>query len=315
MARYQHALVTGGAGFIGSHLARCLLDEGMAVTVLDDLSVGTRERVDPRARFVDGDVRKRDDVRMALDGVDCVFHLAARVTIRGSFEAARDDADVNLLGTITVANAIDPDRVGHLTLASSMAVYAEGLPGVPVREDHPQEPISPYGVSKWAAERVVRQLVEPRGVRCSVVRYFNTYGPGQTYTPYVGVITIFVTRLLRGEPITIFGDGQQCRDFVHVDDIVQGTVRTLHGPPGTYNLGTGVGTTVNEVAALLVERLAPGTVPRHGPEQSGELRYSVADIGAARRATGYAPAGRLEARLGDVVAEITAAAGRPPRKS
>src|SRR5262249_48756338 len=136
------------------------------------------------------------------------------------------------------------------------------------------------------------------------LRYFNTFGPGQTYTPYVGVITIFVTRLLRGEPITILGDGEQQRDFVHVDDIVAGTIATPGRPPGTFNLGTGCGTSVNQLAAMLIDRLAPSQRPVHAPTQPGELRYLVADIGAARVALGFAPTRSLQRDLDNVIASI-----------
>ncbi len=300
----RHALVTGGAGFIGSRLTRALLDRGLGVTVLDDLSMGRRDRVDPRATFVLGDVRQRDAVERALKGVDAVFHLAARVTIRGSADEYIDDADRNLMGTLSLVRSIDPSRVRHMTFASSMAVYGEGRPGTAVGEDHVQEPLSPYGVSKWAAERIARQVLEPLGVRFTALRFFNTFGPGQTYTPYVGVVTIFVTRLLSGKPPVILGDGEQTRDFVHVDDIVAGVIASLDGPPGTYNLGSGRGTTVNEVAALLIARLAPGLVAARAPANAGELRYSVADIGRARSALGYAPTRSLQTHVAEVIEHV-----------
>jgi UDP-glucose 4-epimerase len=132
----------------------------------------------------------------------------------------------------------------------------------------------------------------------------NTFGAGQTYTPYVGVITIFVTRLLRGERIAIFGDGEQQRDFVHVDDIAAGTMATVGRTPGTYNLGTGKGTSLNQLATLLLDKLAPGIVPVYQPPQPGELRFSVADIAAARRSLGYAPQRTLAADIDSVIADI-----------
>jgi UDP-glucose 4-epimerase len=308
--RFRRALVTGGAGFIGARLVRGLLDRGLDVTVLDNLSVGTADRVDPRARLVTGDIRRTADLAPALEGVDCVFHLAARVAIRASVDGFVDDADTNLMGTVTLLSALDPMRVGHFTLASSMAVYAEGRPDRPIDEEHLQEPISPYGVSKWAAERIAAQVLAQKGIRCTVTRYFNTFGPGQTYTPYVGVVTIFATRLLNGEPIVIFGDGEQTRDFVHVDDIVSGTIATLDGPTGIYNLGTGRGTTVNEVARLLVSRLAPGAEIKYAAAQPGELRCSIADIERARKALGYEPSRSLATGLDDVLADIKDRASR-----
>ena len=217
MTTWSHALVTGGAGFIGSHLTRALLADGRRVTVLDNLSVGRREAVPDGARFVHGDVRDEAAVNDALSGVDCVFHLAAQVTIRGSFDRFHEDLETNVMGTARLLRAVDRTRVKWFTLASSMAVYADAESPAPIDESHPTRPLSPYGVGKLAAEDVSRQVLEARGIPFTAVRYFNTYGPGQTYTPYVGVLTIFITRLLRGESITIFGDGEQQRDFIHVE--------------------------------------------------------------------------------------------------
>jgi UDP-glucose 4-epimerase len=183
-----------------------------------------------------------------------VFHLAAQVTIRGSFDRFYEDLDTNVMGTAQLLRAVDPARVKWFTLASSMAVYADAPSPAPITEAHATVPISPYGIGKLAAEGVSRQILEGRGIPFTAVRYFNTFGPGQTYTPYVGVITIFTTRLLKGESITVFGDGEQQRDFVHVDDIAAGTLSTAGRQPGTYNLGTGRGTSLNELASLLRPR-------------------------------------------------------------
>ncbi len=300
----SHALVTGGAGFIGSGLTRALLAEGRQVTVIDNLSVGRREAVPEGARFVHGDIRDAHAVADALRDVDCVFHLAAQVTIRGSFDRFYEDLDTNVMGTARLLKALDPAQVKWFTLASSMAVYADATSPAPVDESHATRPLSPYGVAKLTAEAVSGQVLEGRGIPFTTVRYFNTFGPGQTFTPYVGVITIFVTRLLRGESITIFGDGEQQRDFIHVDDIVAGTMATPGRPPGTYNLGTGRGTSLNRLAAILIDRLAPGHRPGYAPAQAGELRYSVANIEAARRALAFSPTRTLEHDLNDVVASV-----------
>ncbi len=304
MTQFGHALVTGGAGFIGSHLTRTLLGADRKVTVLDNLSVGRREAVPEGARFIHGDIRDERAVIEALADVDCVFHLAAQVTIRGSFDRFYEDLDSNVMGTARLLRAIDPAAVKWFTLASSMAVYADASSPAPIPESHATIPISPYGIGKLAAEGVARQILEARSVPFSAVRYFNTFGPGQTYTPYVGVITIFVTRLVGGQAITVFGDGEQQRDFVHVDDISAGTMATVGRAPGTYNLGTGRGTSLNQLADLLIRRLAPGQHPGHAPAHAGELRYSVADISAARTALGYQPTRSLQADLDEVVADI-----------
>ena len=303
-ANWSHALVTGGAGFIGSHLARALLVQGRRVTVLDNLSVGRREVVPDGARFIHGDIRDDTAVADALRDVDCVFHLAAQVTIRGSFDRFDEDLDINVMGTAKILRAVDPSRVKWFTLASSMAVYADAPSPAPIDESHPTRPLSPYGVGKLAAEGIARQILESRGVPFTAARYFNTFGPGQTYTPYVGVLTIFVTRLLRGESITIFGDGEQQRDFIHVDDIVAGTMATPGRSPGTYNLGTGAGTSLNTLASMVIDRLAPAEKPQYAPPHAGELRYSVANIGAARAALGFEPRRSLTRDIDHVIAAV-----------
>jgi nucleoside-diphosphate-sugar epimerase len=304
VSTFTHALVTGGAGFIGSTLTRALLNAGHRVTVLDNLSVGRPEQIDPRARFVEGDVRDRTAVGVALAGVDVVYHLAAQVTIRGSFDRFYEDLDTNLMGTATLLREVDPARVRWFVLASSMGVYADAPAPVPISEQHTTEPQSPYGIGKLAAERLAAQVLGLRGIPLTTLRYFNTFGPGQAYTPYVGVLTIFVTKLLSGESLVIFGDGDQRRDFVHVDDIVAGTMAAPGRPPGTYNLGTGKATSLNQLAALAIAHTGSKAMPRYDVARPGELRYSIADITAARTALGYCPRRTLADGLPAIVADI-----------
>ena len=300
----QHALVTGGAGFIGSRLVNKLLDHGFRVNVLDNLSVGTRSAIDLQAHFVEGDVRRREDVKLALNGIDCVFHLAAQVTIRSSLKMFYEDVDTNLMGTLNLIRCLDPKAVRHFVLASSMAVYADSKAPKPIPESYPQEPISPYGTSKLAAERICNQVLDQMKIPFFALRYFNTFGPGQAFTPYVGVITIFITSLLQGDKPVIFGDGEQRRDFVHVEDIVEGTIKSLCGPPGVYNLGTGRATSVKEMAKMLIERIRPDIQPVFTRAQPGELRFSVADINAAASKLGYHPKRSLEADIDSVINSI-----------
>jgi UDP-glucose 4-epimerase len=296
--------VTGGAGFIGARLTTALLDRGARVTVLDDLAVGRREQVDPRAQLIVGDVRDPSAVTAALAGVETVFHLAAQVTIRGSFERFYDDLDTNLMGTANLLRHAEPAALRWFVLASSMGVYADAPSPAPIAEGHSAEPISPYGIGKLAAERVAAQILGMHGIPLTVLRYFNTFGPGQAYTPYVGVLTIFITRLLAGQPPVVFGDGEQQRDFVHVDDIVAGTMAAPGRTPGTYNLGTGRGTSLNQLAALVIERLGPGLAALHEAARPGELRFSVADVRAARRELGFNPTRTLASALDEVIADI-----------
>lgn len=301
--RFRRALVTGGAGFIGHHLAGALLRRGLEVTVLDDLSMGRRENVPEGARFVQGDVRDPEVVTVALSGVDCVFHEAAIVSIRASVEGFVRDADVNLVGTLNVLQCMADSGVKKAVLASSMAVYADSPRPVPLREDAPIGPISPYGVAKLASEHYWLLMSGHFGLDATVLRYFNTYGPNQTLTPYVGVITIFINRLLRGEAPVVYGDGEQRRDFVHVDDVVAANLAVLDAAAAgrTFNVGTGHATSVNDIARELVARLAPGLSPRHASPVEGEMRNAVADASALSEATGWKPA-RPEPDFDQVVA-------------
>jgi UDP-glucose 4-epimerase len=296
----HHALVTGGAGFIGARLCSMLVERGLAVTVLDDLSMGVRERVPSGARLMVGDIRDPGAVQNALDGVDVVFHLAARVTIRGSTGAGLfDDYSVNLGGTVQLLAALPGSRVRKLIFASSMAVYADATS--PLAEDAPTVPISPYGASKLAAEHYCRAICEAHDIDQISLRYFNTWGPGQTPTPYVGVVTIFVDRVLRGQAPIVFGDGAQTRDFVHVDDVARATVAAMDADlqHAVLNVGTGAGTTVRELAVRLCELADPRLTPEHAPAHAGELRWSVADLARVRAALAWEPTRPLD--LGEVL--------------
>jgi UDP-glucose 4-epimerase len=285
------ALVTGGAGFIGSHLVAALIARGLSVRVLDDLSVGTRERVPQGARLLVGDLRDRAVLAEALAGVEVVFHLAGRVTIRGSADDFIGDFEVNLGGMVALLDALRGTRVTKLVFASSMAVYAESDDARPVAESHPTEPRSPYGAAKLAAEHYARLVCGRLGIAQVSLRYFNTYGPGQTVSPYVGVMTYFVDALLEGRPLEIFGDGKQVRDFVHVEDVVSATVAVLDArlAQGVFNVGSGRGTSVNELARLLASRLDPTARIVHRAPRAEELRCSVAELRAVRQALGYTP--------------------------
>jgi UDP-glucose 4-epimerase len=298
------ALITGGAGFIGHHLAHALVRRGVAVTVLDNLSMGKRQNVPAEARFVEGDVRDPRAVSEALEGVETVFHEAAIVSIRSSVEQFVQDAEVNLMGTLVLLQQMATRRIQRAVLASSMAVYADSPRPEPLTEQARTEPIAPYGAAKLAAERYWTLVGAQFGVPTTVLRYFNTYGPNQTFTPYVGVITIFIRKLLAGEAPVIFGDGEQRRDFIHVGDIVAANLAVLDAPAEAvvgraFNVGTGHATSVNEVAAGLIAVLAPGTKPAHAPEQPGEMRYAIADSSALRR-LGWKPS-RPTVDFADVV--------------
>lgn len=252
----QKALVTGGAGFIGQHLVKALLARSIAVVVLDNLSVGSRANVPGEVEFIEGDLRDPAACARALAKVDAVFHLAAVVSVRASIDNFVTDAEVNVLGTLRLLEAMQQHsgQIRKAVLASSMAVYADSAAAAPLPESWSTHPVSPYGAGKLAAEHYWHLLCAQAGIESTALRLFNTWGPGQTPSPYVGVLTHFARRLLEGEPLQIFGDGEQRRDFVHVEDVAQAFVRVLDSSASgkTLNVGTGLATSVNEVAAGLV---------------------------------------------------------------
>lgn len=302
---YKKALVTGGAGFIGSHVARRLKELGIEVAVIDDLSMGKRENLPDGVEFHHGSILDRNILRKSLSNVDVVFHNAARVSIRNSFDDIYGDTETNVLGTVNVLREAGKAGIRKFIFASSMAVYGDRA-RLPVTEDGPLEPISPYGAGKLVGEMYVRQLARYYGFESVILRYFNTYGPGQTLTPYVGVITIFINNLLQGRPPLVFGTGEQVRDFVHVGDVAEANVLAMTRPiSGTViNIGTGRGTSVNGIAGLLLNKLGPGLEPVYAPLPLGEPKDSVADITRARRLLGFDPQTRLEHAIGDVVESV-----------
>lgn len=299
---FKRALVTGGAGFIGSHVARRLLSLGLEVTVIDDLSMGTESNIPAGARFFAGSILDGVLVRRALDGVDIVFHNAARVSIRNSFDDVQNDAEVNILGTVNLLKAAGRAGIKKFIYASSMAVYGPGA-RPPISEDSQVLPISPYGVSKLAGEMYVQWLSAFYGYDWVALRYFNTFGPGQTLTPYVGVITIFINRLLSAMPPVVFGDGQQVRDFVHVEDVAEANVLAMlsKASGAAFNVGTGIGTSVNEISRLLIKKINPALAPVYASPPIGEPGDSVADIRMASEILGYCPKWRLEDKIDEVI--------------
>lgn len=309
----QTALVTGGAGFIGSHLVADLQAQGIRVRVLDDFSVGQRDYLAADTEIIEGDVCDASACQAACEDIDVVYHLAARVAVRSSAEACLEDCETNVLGTLRILEAARRTKVRRVVLASSMAVYSESGPDTRISEDHPAVPLSPYGVGKLAAEHYVRVLCETHGMEPVVLRLFNTYGPRQQYTPYVGVITIFVNRCLQGLPCVIFGDGQQCRDFVAVQDVAHafylaGTTPQAAGH--TFNIGTGMSTSVATLAEWITDYL-DGSI-EHAEASDVELRFSVPNITRAKQTLGYLPTRKLKEQIRDVVDAIVAQRRDPP---
>jgi UDP-glucose 4-epimerase len=284
------ALVTGGAGFIGSNLVEMLLRDSHEVVILDNVSSGYRENLAADAAFVEADVRDAEAVRSAAEGCAVIFHLAASVGNTRSIEHPVDDSTVNLIGTLNVLEAARANGISRVVLSSSAGIFGE-LKTLPIAEDHPQDPDSPYGVSKLAAEKmclVYNKLYDMKNV---CLRYFNVYGPHQRFDAYGNVIPIFAERILRGEPITIFGDGEQTRDFVHVDDVARANYAAgiSADAAGPFNLGSASRVSINDLAQGMV-RLAGKSVPiEHGAPRPGDVRDSLADVSAARKAFGFEP--------------------------
>jgi UDP-glucose 4-epimerase len=290
-----NVLVTGGAGFIGSHLCDALLARGARVTAVDDLSTGRREHLRPDVELVEASVADEDAVARAFSGrhLDAVFHVAGQASIAKSYSDPRRDLETNVVGTLNVLAAAVAAGVPRLLYASSMTAYGEPT-RVPTPESEPCVPVSNYGVTKYAAERYVHVTGARTDVELAVtsLRMFNVYGERQSLTnPYQGVLAIFIGNVMRGEPITIHSDGSQTRDFVHVSDVVEAWLRVLDKPATrdrVYNVGSGRETTVADLAAAVVRAFGHDEWPlEHAPAQAGDLRRSCADVSALRDAVGW----------------------------
>jgi len=295
-------LVTGGAGFIGSNLARLLLEEGREVTIYDNLSSGYRQNVEalPGARFVEGDVRDAARLTEAMRGADTVFHLAASVGNTRSIEHPVDDSEINVIGTLRVLEAARSLGVRKVVFSSSAGIFGE-LKFLPIREDHPVEPDSPYGASKLAAEKMCLAYSKLYELEAVALRYFNVYGVNQRYDAYGNCIPIFAHRMLRGETVTIFGDGEQTRDFVNVRDVARANLLAseARGVSGAFNVASATSITINRLVELMSEASGLRTEIVYGPPRKGDVRHSRADITAARASLGFEPSVGLEEGLGE----------------
>ncbi len=295
----MNVLVTGGAGFIGSHIAEALIARGDGVVVLDDLSNGLRENVPEGASLVVGDVRDAADIEaaFAVAPIDAVCHLAGQASTFRSFDAPAWDMEVNGVGTARMLEGARKNGVGTFLFASSMTTYGVP-PGLPVTEDMPWDPISYYGVTKMAAERavVVTATQSDWAPRAVCYRMFNVYGERQSLTnPYQGVLGIFLGNCLRGEGIRIFGDGLQSRDFVYAGDVAKAWLAGLDSAPAgatVVNIGTGTETTINQLWGAAVAGCGqdPDTWPvSYEESRVGDQRFMRADISRARDVLGWVP--------------------------
>jgi UDP-glucose 4-epimerase len=301
--------VTGGAGFIGSNIVRKLVQRGWFVRILDDLSTGYRENLDalPAGSFelAQGDVRDAALVHRLAAGCQAVFHLAASVGNIKSIEYPRVDADINVLGTLSVLEAVKAHRTPRLVYSSSAAIFGEVV-YVPLDEAHPAEPDSPYGVTKLAAEKHCLAYARLYDLDIACLRYFNVYGINQRYDVYGNVIPIWTRRLLDGQPLLIYGDGDQTRDFINVDDVAEANLRAAETPGarGAFNIGTGTAFTINQLADAFRRVGGPKLAFEHRPPRKGEVKHSQARVDRAAQVLGFRAAVAIERGLTDYVAWI-----------
>jgi UDP-glucose 4-epimerase len=293
----MNILVTGGAGFIGSNMVRRHLADGHRVVVVDDLSSGRREAVPDGARFVEADIADADlEPLLREEAVDHVSHHAAQIDLRHSVADPVGDARANVLGSLKLLEACRRAGVRRVLFASTGgALYGEPEGGRPAREDHPTNPVSPYGCAKLSIEKYLHYYTTVHGLTVQVFRYANVYGPGQNGTGEAGVVAIFCEAILRAATPKIRGDGEQTRDYIYVGDLVEAAARAAQsGTPGTWNLGTGVETSVNSLFALIARALGYSKKPEYVAQPPGEQRRSVLDGSAARRDLGLPPYTSLE---------------------
>jgi UDP-glucose 4-epimerase len=272
------ALVTGGAGFIGSHITDALIAAGHTVTVVDDLSRGRRAQLNPGASFVELDITAPELAAAFADArPEVVFHAAAQIDVRESVRDPLHDADVNVVGTVNVLRAAVDAGSRRVVFASSGGAIYGDTDVIPTPEDHPCLPASPYGTAKLCAEAYGGTFSRQAGLEFVALRYANVYGPRQDPHGEAGVVAIFATRLVHGAPVVINGDGTQSRDYVHVHDVVRANLAAVDGPTGIYNIGTGVETDVNTVYQMLAAAAGVSAGAEHGPAKPGEQRRSCLD--------------------------------------
>lgn len=309
MSQFSHVLVAGGAGFIGSHIVDRLLEQGVEVTVLDDLSGGRMENVEHhkanrRFRFVRGDTRNLDVVKRVVADVDAVFNEAALVSVSRSIEDPILVNEVNVGGAVNLLQACLNSNVERFVQASSAYVYGN-TENLPINENSPPNPISPYAVAELAAENYARVFHLAYGLETVCLRYFNVYGPRQTFSLYSSATTIFLNNLLQGQRSVIFGDGNQTRDFVYVEDVVNANMLALNTKKAVgevFNIATGTPHTINELVMNLQKKMGKKHVkPIYKRPKQGEIRHSYASIEKAEKTLGYKPKFPLEKGISKLV--------------
>jgi len=309
-------LVTGAAGFIGSNLVEALVSAGERVVGVDNLLTGKRENLEGLSgdfRFVEGDIRDLDRLRELCRGVDFVLHQAALASVPWSVEEPILAHEHNTTGTHNVLVAARDAGVRRVVLASSSSVYGE-TEVVPSPESLPPRPASPYAATKAAAEAIAAAFDASMGLETVALRYFNVYGPRQDpASGYAAAIPAFATRALTGERPVIFGDGEQTRDFVYVEDVVRANLLACEAGPEAcgraFNVGTGAAVSVNELCETILEVAGAGIEPDRGPERAGDVRHSWADVTSAREVLGFEPRCDLAGGLARTVDWYRASSG------
>ena len=285
-------LVTGGAGFLGSALANRLATEGHQVHALDDLSNGDAARLAPSVGFTQGDADNVPLLWSLLQNIDCVYHLAARVSVPQSILHPREYARVNVGGTVSLMEAMRDTGVGRVIFTSSGAVYGN-QPRQPVREDDPPHPDTPYAVSKWSAEQYIRTIGDLWGLETVALRVFNAYGPGQSLpVSHAPVVPRFLQQALTGGSIVVFGDGRQTRDYIYVDDVVAALIASATAQGinrSVINIGSGRETSVTDLIDYIECAVGRRANVIHNPTKSGGVPRLTAEIDRARELLGFQP--------------------------
>jgi len=297
----EKIVITGGAGFIGSNLADSLAEKN-EVIVIDDLSAGKPENLAGiKARLVEGSITNLELLKRTFEDVDCVFHLAAIASVQKSVEDPIRANRVNIDGTLNVLLAARDAGVRRVVFASSSAVYGDD-PQLPKREDMPPRPCSPYAVAKLAGEHYAKVFEELYGLQATSLRFFNVFGPKQDPgSQYSGVISRFIDAALDGRKPTIYGDGEQTRDFVYVTDVVRALIHACSSSKtGIFNVARGENLSLSRLLQMIGKAAGIETAAKYGPSRPGDIEHSLADISAAQ-AIGYSPQWSVEEGLGETV--------------
>ena len=306
---FSKVLVTGGAGFIGSHIVDRLLDEGINVRVLDNLSTGDKKNISHHKnkkgfQFIQGDIRNFSQVKKAIKGIEAVVHQAALVSVTRSVEDPIISNEINVKGTLNLLKASIDANVKRFVFASSCAVYGD-TKTLPNKEDSIPKPLSPYAADKLAAENYATVFNKIYGLETVSLRYYNVYGPRQKYGPYSGVISIFINNILQNNPLTIFGNGEQQRDFVNVKDVIEANLFALtkkEAVGNVFNVGTAKPTTINKIAEIIKKITNKKSVKTvHAKPKQGNIKQSYADITKIQKSLGYKPNIQIEEGLNELI--------------